>query len=208
MIATRIPPRIYKAVTEKSVGPTWVDQDQRGDGIGEKRHLRVGPTTIGRAWPEPPPRPKPKRQPIDQRVLSYPLWWARMAFLKLSWLLDFPSRWAYKAAAGINWVGMNYGKIRSFGIAHAAGWVLPRTRDVRAKSCVGCRYHYTRDEQSFCKGDNKGRGCGCGHWRLARLGNKRSLSGWRCPDGKFDYGWLGRMQRRAIGFVLRSASDG
>lgn len=196
MIATRIPPTIYRAVS------------------GDTAATPIRADAATKRTPSPPRREsllklQQPRLPLDQRVLSYPLWWTRWVLLKASWVLYFPSWLPYQAARGVNWVGQNYGKVRSFAIAHAAGPVRSRTWHSRAKSCVGgCRYFYRRKKQAFCRGENGGRGCGCGHWRLAQLGKKLSLSGWRCPDGKFDYGWLGRAQRRVTAFILRSARDG
>ncbi len=156
--------------------------------------------------------PRWKALPLDQRMVSYPLAWGRDVLKIISYVLSvlsLPSWLVYHAAMGFNWTGANYPHIRSFAIAHAAGWVRRAAVVTRREACTGCQYHYTfRDEHSYCKGDNQGRGCGCGHWKLSRLTHKLRLSGWCCPQDKFGYGTIGRLQRRIMAAISRSKNNG
>ena len=191
-VATRIPKRMLQAVTgtPEPVQPTRLPN-------------RPSPARVfhapARPLPKKPCGKKAARLPLDQRLVSVPLWWLRWGLLKLSkglTVLNYPAYGVYKLALGVNWIGANYGKVRSFAVAHAAGPVRRRTWTARARQCKGCEYHYkAADKKRYCRGENGGRGCGCGHWRLARLTNKLGLSGWRCPVGRFDYGLLGRLIR-------------
>lgn len=196
MIATRIPKSVLDALGGEK--PSAIGTDVR-EGARKVREGARATSRVARPWKAPQPIRTPAKMPLDQVLASYPLWWARWALLKLSWLLgllNWPAYLAYQAAWKVNWVGANYGKVRSFAIAHAAGPVRRKTWRARARNCKGCKFHYkSKDGTRFCRGDNGGRGCGCGHWRLARLVNKLALSGWQCPVGKFGYGLIGRLQR-------------
>ena len=150
----------------------------------------------------PPPTAARRRAPLDQRILVYPIAWARTAFLWASRglsVLVLPSWICFQAARGLNWCGGHYHLIRAFAIAHAAGPVGNCTQRQRYRVCKLCGYRYERGDKEYCRGDNGGRGCGCGHWRLSRLSHKLRLSGWSCPIGNFSYGRLGRWQRALLG---------
>lgn len=93
------------------------------------------------------------------------------------------------AAAVISWVGdwiiYQAPRLHSFLAAHAFGWVLNRSvRAHRKAQCMACP-HRKVHENGFeeCLKEH----CGCGTHRAANLNYKRSLAGYVCKDGRFDY---------------------
>lgn len=91
---------------------------------------------------------------------------------------------------GVHWIMTTYPLVRSFLIAHAGGIVSPGEAETRKVACDMCPFGYRHNGADYCRGANNGRGCGCGHWRAARLGYKRKLAAFCCPQGRFGYSGL------------------
>jgi len=88
------------------------------------------------------------------------------------------------------WSMTVYPLVRMFLLTHAAGTVTRGTTIAREMCCEACSYGYKRGGHPYCRGENNGRGCGCGHWPASRRGHKLKLAAFRCPQGRFDYGGL------------------
>ena len=83
-----------------------------------------------------------------------------------------------------------YPKPRSFILAHRWLYVRPQEYRKRWEKCMHCRFAYQHKGHRYCRGDNGGLGCGCGHWKGSRLKYKIALAARRCPQGRFGLGGL------------------
>lgn len=149
-------------------------RDRSSNGNGVVRSAAPLPKTYSErlaAW---------KRQPIDIRLVGRTMWLIRHAADVASWTRR---------------IEFGYYKVRCFVVAHLLGFVRRGECQARRATCMKCQYRYERDGKTYCRGDNGGRGCGCGHWVLSRLDHKVRLQLFRCPVGKFGFGRLARALR-------------
>jgi hypothetical protein len=76
--------------------------------------------------------------------------------------------------------------------AHIFGPVQFRTLVRRELACSTCKHQRVEGNFESCAAEN----CGCGKWPPANLKHKRRLSGYRCVEGRFEYGLLARWYYR------------
>lgn len=112
-----------------------------------------------------------------------------------SWAVSAVVYWNdFIAGAWVMWLAKKapkyYPLVKSFVKAHAGGPTTMMERIERKGICDQCPYRYDYEGREWCRGDNDGKGCGCGHWRPANLKHKRRLAAFKCPQGKFGYGGL------------------
>lgn len=117
--------------------------------------------------------------------------------ITLSWMI-----WLARKTAAYYPLG------KSFLIAHSGLFVGKKTRMARKSACDSCPYKYSLMGMEWCRGDNGGRGCGCGHWRPANLAHKIRLGAFRCPQGRFGYGPAVERLIRCFRRLFRRKSNG
>ncbi len=83
------------------------------------------------------------------------------------------------------WPLYRYPDVRSFILAHSRGLGDALLIEARHRHCAACPHLVIHGAQEYCGGADNGRGCGCGHHRLARLAWKLKLKAWSCPQGHF-----------------------
>lgn len=93
-----------------------------------------------------------------------------------------------QTARVFNWIGRQYPQLHSMTYAHRYGWVSRLIYGTREKRCKECLYAYDYNGYGYCRGDNGGRGCGCGHWRGSRRTYKLRLAAFKCPIQLFGTG--------------------
>jgi len=82
-----------------------------------------------------------------------------------------------------------YSLARSFLVAHSLGWVGRAERDFRIGKCNACPHLYRfTDNHEYCRGENNGKGCDCGHWPARRKEYIVTLAARKCPQGHYGYG--------------------
>ncbi len=92
-----------------------------------------------------------------------------------------------------SWVAKHYPLLRKLVLAHLAGVVRLWEYAERLVQCGQCYFAYERMGERYCRGDNHGKGCGCGHWKGSRLSYKLKLAAFRCPQARFGYGGNARL---------------
>lgn len=132
--------------------------------------------TLRRVPPKAPtPLPTYSRQPSKRKLHSLPA-----DIRAVMWLANV-----------IVWLANHYPLARSFAAVHMLGPVSPWVHASRRRQCAGCEHMYEHsDGHLYCKGDNGGKGCGCGHWKLSRIWYKLWLAGRQCPQRKFGLGLI------------------
>lgn len=140
---------------------------------------------------QPKAKPTPKRDPWDVRAAGRSFVWLMRIWKAWNWMLGLG--FVYMVAKhGPKWYPLS----RAFVIAHLWGWATKDERKARIEKCSACPYRYVHVGKEYCRGDNGGRGCGCGHWVASRLDHKVGLAGFRCPQGRFGYGGLRKLVAR------------
>jgi len=136
----------------------------------------------------PPERPGPRRDGAERlRELHLIAWLAQPLSVRLvsrcAWRLIRTFR---LAEVGLSWIASKYPLLRSLIATHLHGYVSRDTAQDRIAVCLNCPFRYQHDDEAwYCRGDNNGRGCGCGHWKGSRLGYKVKLAAFRCPQKRF-----------------------
>lgn len=134
----------------------------------------------------PPPVRKAPSPPVPSRPLkpAVRLAWDIKVVLFLSECARYPAAWTVFLA---NFSKTKYPLLRRLVGTHLLGFVGPKLLRKRTALCNLCPYKFKFKGGDYCKAD----GCGCGCWQGSRITYKRRLSGFKCPRGKFGYGWLG-----------------
>ena len=133
-----------------------------------------------------------KEQAAKPKGDSWDVRWVKKA---CSWSISAVVFWNQAiTGAWVMWLAkripQKYPLWKSFAKAHAGGLVGWMTQLERKAICDKCPYRYDYEGREWCRGDNGGKGCGCGHWRPANLKHKRRLAAFKCPQDKFGYGGL------------------
>ena len=90
-------------------------------------------------------------------------------------------------------------RAHKFAAAHVFGPVAIGRELEREAVCLRCEHRKVKTGFEECGAEH----CGCGEWRLANLRHKRKLSGYKCVEGRWGYGWLaawyhGRHENRKL----------
>ncbi len=154
------------------------------------------PKTNGRVATVMPPRRTPKRVP-PATPSSAPIapptersW--RQKHLDWTRRLGKEPRDVQRLAQLTYWLNRGvyfYSLARSFVVAHSLGWVGKAERAARTAKCDTCTHLYRfKDGHEYCRGENDGKGCDCGHWPARRKEYIVTLAARKCPQGHFGYG--------------------
>jgi hypothetical protein len=143
------------------------------------------------------PLPAPPRRSVrrDSRTAHMPLTSRPrppLTVTAVTYSCAFVAMVCHGGVVAASWVARKYPLLRLLVLAHSGGFASQATRRIRLAVCTGCVYNYEKAEHRYCRGDNGGRGCGCGHWRGSRITHKVKLAAFRCPQRRFDYEGLAR----------------
>ena len=159
--------------------------------------LEPAPSAAKQEDREAKPEAKPQRaakapsKPVTKDVAAL-FWVARR--------LDYAGRI-------VSWMGMwiayQAPRLHAILAAHAFGWIIsPSVRAMRKATCGACP-HRQVEANGFesCKKEN----CRCGKHPVANLKYKRTLAGYSCKDGRFNYH---AAAKRYYQLKLRESGDG